>query len=104
MPVKAADAPGARLAVVNTVVLGPGRSLDTTMLVKVTSPVLLTVPPKVAVEPGDPGSAGQVAVTAMRGVVRIGQIALAESETAPPQRLFALAVNVSDTEQFVGAR
>jgi hypothetical protein len=49
------------------------------------------------------GLTGQLAVTAIRGVVRIGQVALAESETGTPQELLALAVKVSATEQFVGA-
>ena len=40
---------------------------------------------------------------AIWGVVRMGQVPLAESDTGTPQRLLALAVKVSDTEQFAGA-
>ncbi len=42
--VKLADAPGASEATVNTVVLGAGRSLTTTMSVRVVSPTLRTLP------------------------------------------------------------
>ena len=44
LPVKLADAPGASVATVNTVVLGAGRSLTTTTLVRVILPTLRTVP------------------------------------------------------------
>ena len=101
---KLTEAPGARLTAVKTAVPGVGRSLVTTMFVIGMLPVLLTVPPKVAVAPGAPAIAGQVAVTAMRGEATSGQVTLAKSETGAPQRLVAVAVKVSDTEQFVGAR
>ena len=42
--VKLADAPGASVAVVNTVVLAAGQSLSTTTFVKVILPVFRTVP------------------------------------------------------------
>jgi len=42
--VKLAEAPGARLATVNTDVLGAGRSLTTVTFTNGTSPVLRTVP------------------------------------------------------------
>ena len=42
--VKLALAPGASEATVNTVVLGAGRSLTTTMLLRIVSPRLRTVP------------------------------------------------------------
>lgn len=46
---------------------------------------------------------GQTAATAMAGVVRMGQVALATLLTPPPQRLLAVAVKVSATEQLAGA-
>lgn len=47
--------------------------------------------------------AGQVTVTAMFGVVKMGQVTLAVSDTAMPQVLEAFAVKVSEVVQFVGA-
>jgi hypothetical protein len=44
VPEKFVEAPAASLATVSTVVLGAGRSLTTTTLVKVKLPVFRTVP------------------------------------------------------------
>jgi hypothetical protein len=103
VPVKLASAPGASVATVNTVVLAAGRSLSTTTLVNVTLPVFCTVPLYVNEPPGSAWVAGQTAVTAICGVVRMGQVALTVLVTGTPQRLLALATKVSDTEQLAGA-
>ena len=57
-----------------------------------------------AAPPGRMGPVAQVAVTAIWGVVRLGQVTLAVAETGAPQRLAAVTLRVSVTEQLVGAR
>jgi hypothetical protein len=74
------------------------------MFVKVTLPVLLTLPEKVSNWPGETCFAGHALVTTRPGVVVIGQLALAVLVTASPQRLEARTVSVSATEQLVGAK
>jgi hypothetical protein len=101
--VKLADAPGASEPAVNTVVLGAGRSLTTTMLLRIVSPRLRTVPLYTSEPPGNTGAVGHAAVTPIWGVVRMGQVALAVLVTGVPQRLAAVAVKVSATEQLAGA-
>jgi len=88
---------------VNTTLFGAGRSLTTVTLLKVMFPELRTTPLKLELPPETPGTAGQTSVTVMPGVVVMGQVALAVLVTGAPQMLAALAVNVSVTEQFVGA-
>src|ERR1043165_5019016 len=63
--VKFADAPGARLATLRTV-LGVVWSFTTVTLISVTSPGLLTVPENVIGLPAALCAAGQVKVTVMR--------------------------------------
>jgi hypothetical protein len=47
--------------------------------------------------------AGQATVSAICGVVKIGQVTLAVLVTGTPQVLEAFATKVSEVEQFVGA-
>jgi hypothetical protein len=88
---------------VNTTVFGAGRSATTVTLFKVTLPVLRTTPLKLDAWPEIAVVAGQTSVIEMPGVVVIGHVVLAELVTGVPQRLFAFAVSVLVTEQFVGA-
>jgi hypothetical protein len=84
-------------------VFAAGRSLVTTTLFKVIFPELLTTPVKPEIPPGTPAVTGQISVTVIAGAVVMEQVALAVSVTGAPQRLFAVATSVSETEQFVGA-
>jgi len=104
IPVKLATAPGAIVAAVKTTVLGTGRSLTTTTLLKVISPVFRTVPLLVIELPGTIGVIGQATVTAICGVVRMVQVELAELVTATPQILRAVPVEVLVIEQLVVAK
>src|ERR1019366_2403618 len=70
------------------------------MPVKVTLPVLLTLPEKVSVWPGETGCAGHTLVTLMPGVVTSGQVTDAVLVTgAAVQLSLPLAVTVLLTEQ-----
>ena len=73
----------------NTGVLGAGWLSTTNTLVSVMLPVLVTVPVNTRVPPGATGAGGQSLVTAIAGVVTIGQVELAEFVTGTPQRLVA---------------
>jgi hypothetical protein len=89
---------------VKTVVFGVGRSLTTRTLVNVMFPVFWTVPLYVTVPPVNTGATGQLAVTTIWGVVKMGQVVVAEFATSTPQTLRAVAVEVLVLEQFVGAK
>ena len=67
-------------------------------------PVLVTVPVKSSKEPGATGPTGQTLVTAMAGVVTIGQVTVTLLVTATPQMLRPVAVEVLVLEQLAGAR
>ena len=94
--------PGSRIATVSRGA-APVWLFSTTMLVRVILPEFRTVPANRTTPPGTTGTAGHVCVTARAGVVKIAQTALAELVTKAPQRLRPDAVDVLDTEQFVGA-
>jgi hypothetical protein len=72
-------------------VLGADWLFTTNTLVRVTLPVLVTVPVNTKVPPGATGSAGQSVATTMPELVPvpIGQVELAVFETGAPQRLVA---------------
>lgn len=98
-----AVAPGSSRAAENTTVLAAGRSHTTVTLVNAMLPVFRTVPLYVNVPPGATAVVGQAAVTAIAGAVRIGQVVVAECDTATPHTLCAVAVAVLVLEQLVGA-
>ena len=99
--VKFAEAPGARLARVRTV-LGEAWTSMTVTLLRVTLPGLLTVPEKVMELPVITGVAGQFKVTAISGVPVIEHVAEATFVTDAPEQLsLALAVSVEVLEQAV---
>src|ERR1051325_1258828 len=84
--VKLAEAPGARLATLNTV-LGEAWLSVTVMPLSVTLPGLLTVPENVIALPVTTCVAGQFKVTARSGLPVMAQVAAAVSLTAMPEQL-----------------
>ena len=84
-------------------VLAAGRSPTTVTLVRVMFPSLRTVPLKVMRPPGTAGLVGHIAITEMRGVMRIGQVEVAVLVTATPQTVRPVPVEMLVVEQFVGA-
>ena len=87
--------PGARFEMENTGVPLVGWLFNTTTLVRVMLPLLLTLPVKTSRPPGATGLTGQVLVTRMEGAVMAAQEAVALCVTLLPQRLVAMAVRVS---------
>ena len=101
--VKLAEAPGARLASVKTV-LGEAWVSITVTLLSVTLPGLLTVPEKVMELPVTTGITGQFKLTAISGVPVIEHVAEAALVTRAPEQLsLPLAVRVEVLEQAVPA-
>ena len=72
-----------------------GWLFSTTRFVRVTLPLLLTLPVKTNSSPGPTGLAGQVLTSTKDGVVCAGQEAVAEAVTLLPQMVRALTVRVS---------
>jgi hypothetical protein len=72
--VKFAEAPGARETTVSTGVLGVGWLRVTTTLLRVTSPVLRTVPLKVMAPPAAAAVGGQASVMSMPGALTNGHV------------------------------
>jgi len=73
------------------------------MFVKVTLPLLLTLPEKVSNWRGATGCVGHTLVTMIPGAVVMGQVVLAVLVTATPQMLSPVAVEVLMEEQLAGA-
>jgi len=101
--VKLAEAPGARLASVNTV-LGEAWLFTTVTLTSGTLPGLLTMPENVMDPPVATGVPGQFNVTAISGVPVIEQVVETLLVTALPEQLsLPRAVTVEVTEQSLPA-
>ena len=97
LAVNALDAPCARLAVVNTLVLV---STVTTTLVRSTAPELITQPLRVILLPGLDWEPGHERVTRMLGMTESGQSPVIEFDTVRPVHLLIpVATMVSVTEQ-----